>query len=154
MEWDDSAEKRMELAAKMENEEVEPKFCYGEVENKSITLWDVTTSCAALKVVWSEKYLPRYITNVRKARNDLLHQTETEVQLGEFNEIKDVVQKLIYRAGSSLPRGFCGEYGKELDTLASCEFSVCCGCLCTVLNLILSTTLRPHPNRQNIVMVK
>ena len=136
VEWDDSVEKRTKLAAEMENEEVKPEFCYDEVTEKSITMWDVTTSCAALKVVWMFR-LPQYITDVRDARNSLFHLAETEVQLGSFNEIKDFVQKLIYGAGLNLPRETCDVYQKELDTLASCEFSVCCGLLCTVLNLIV-----------------
>ena len=151
--WDDSAEKRTELAAEMENEEVKPEFCYDEVKKKSITLWDITTSYAALKVVWSENYLPQYITNVRDARNSVLHSTETEVQLRRFNEIKDVVQKLIYGAGLSLSREFCDDYQKELDTLASCEFPVCCGCLCAVLNLILSQRCRHIQTVKTVVMV-
>ena len=148
MEWDDSAEKRTELAAEMERKKVKPWFSSKEVEKKSIALWDVTNSCAALKVVGMAD-LPPYITDVRDARNSLLHQTEKEVQLGRFHEIKDFVQKLIYGAGLSLPREFCDVYQEELDTLVLCEFSVCCDFLCTVLNLILSTALWPHPNSQN-----
>lgn len=143
VEWDDSEKQRKDLAAKMKRKKVQPWFSSKEVEEKSIALWDVTNSCAALNAMAD---LPQYITNVRKARNDLLHQTETEVPLEGFNKIKDCVQELISEPDLSLPKDV---YQKELDTLASCEFSVCCGFLCTVLNLILSTTLRQHPNCQN-----
>ena len=143
MDWDDSEKQRKDLAAKMKRKKVQPWFSSKEVEEKSIALWDVTNSCAALNAMAD---LPQYITNVRKARNDLLHQTETEMPLEGFNKIKDCVQELISEPDLSLPKDV---YQKELDTLASCEFSVCCGFLCTVLNLILSTTLRQHPNCQN-----
>ena len=146
VEWDDSEKQREDLA-----EKVKPKYSSEAVKEKSIALWDITDSCAALKVVLivGTDNLPSYITNVRDARNKHFHSGKTKVQLGEFNEVKDVVQKLIYGAGLSLPREFCDAYQKQLDTLASCEFSVCCGCFCTVLNLILSSTLQPHSNRQN-----
>lgn len=120
LEWDDSAEKRAKLAAVMENKKVKPKFCYTEVTEKSITLWDVTTLFAALKVVWMFR-LPQYITDVRDKRNSLFHPVGIEVGLERFNEIKDYVQNLICGAGLSLPKETCDVYQKELDTSTSCE---------------------------------
>ena len=61
MAWDDSVEKRTELASKMKKKGGMLPYCCDVVEKKFITLWYVTTSCAAVKVVGMAD-LPYYIT--------------------------------------------------------------------------------------------
>ena len=130
MEWDDSGQQRELLAEKMKRKEVKPAFTYANVANKSMTKWDVTDSRAALQVVEIGSLL-QLVDNVRNKRNSLYHQTEAKVQLGEFDEIKDHVQKLIHGAGSSIPKEVSDDCQKDLETCSELQFVVVCES-CTV----------------------
>lgn len=125
VEWNDSEEQRKSIAKKMKDEKVWPSFTHEKVKGKTIKKWDVTTSCAALKVVVKDSLL-QLVQDVKDSRNTLSHLTEAKVQRDKFKEIKDCVQKLIRGAGSSIPKAICDDCQKDLETSSELQFVVAC----------------------------
>ena len=136
--WDDSDPHRKWVADKMRRMNIS-NFTCDRVQQKQIREWDVSNSCAALRVFVDP--LPTYVKKVKDARNNqVAHRGDTEVQGDEFDGIKYLVCELIRNARSIIPEEICDNYQAELDTLANSELAfllqlsvLLCLMLCTAM---------------------
>lgn len=120
--WEDSDTHREWVAKEMKSMKI-PKDTCDAVKQKQIGEWDVTNSCAALRVFVDP--LPTYVKEVKDARNKkFAHRANAEVQSDELYEIKCLVYELILEASSIIPKEICDGYQAELDNLANSELAL------------------------------
>lgn len=138
MTWEDSDTHREWVAKEMKSMKILKKTC-DEVKQKQIGEWDVTNSCAALRVFVDP--LPTYIKEVKDARNKFAHRANAEVQSDELYMIKRLVYELILGASSIIPKKICDGYQAELDNLANSELALLLA-FCIVLSHYVSSAMQ------------